>query len=126
MALIVVFSTMSFMVDMHYCGDQLVDLAVFSDAKPCNMLMKQDKSKSICSVMKKNCCTDEQIAIAGQDELVIAKDILNLDQQIFVVAFIYTYSNLFEGKDKKVHSLGDHPPPLLVKDLPVLYESFLI
>ena len=37
MALMVLFSTLSFTVDMHYCGDQLVDYNFFEAADRCSM-----------------------------------------------------------------------------------------
>jgi len=33
MAFVVLFSTMSFTVNMHYCGDTLVETAIFHKAK---------------------------------------------------------------------------------------------
>jgi len=35
MAFVVLFSTMSFTVNMHYCGDTLVETAIFKKAKGC-------------------------------------------------------------------------------------------
>ena len=37
MAFVVLFSTMSFTVNMHYCGDTLVETAIFQKAKGCGM-----------------------------------------------------------------------------------------
>ena len=36
MAFVVLFSTMSFTVNMHYCGDTLVETAIFHKAKGWN------------------------------------------------------------------------------------------
>ena len=71
MAFIVLFSTMSFSVDMHYCGDHLVDFSFFEEADAC--LMKADNltSGSECSIVKMDmdCCTDVQFLQDGQDDL---------------------------------------------------------
>jgi len=125
MAIVVLFSTMSFTVDMHYCGDTLVDTAVFNKVHTCGMEMQKPATKE-CSITKKNCCNDEQVAIDGQDELQTSFQSLTKDQQIFVASFVYAYSNLFEGLDENVISYSDYSPPLVVKTIYKLDETYLI
>ncbi len=126
MALIVMASTMSFTLDMHYCGNTLVDVALFKEAKTCGM--EQQMSDSIaCSILaKKSCCTDKQLTFEGQDELQNSLDKITLEQQVFVAIFYYSYINLFEGLENNVIPFKEYPPPLLVKDIYVLNETFLI
>jgi len=126
MAIVVLFSTMSFTIDMHYCGDALVDTAIFKKAKNCGMEMQQSTIGSDCSITKKECCSDEQINIDGQDELQLSFDNLSFEQQQFVTSFIYTYINIFEGLEKKVISYWDYVPPLVVKTIYKLDETYLI
>ena len=57
MAFVVVFSTMSFSIDMHYCGDTLVDSTMFGSAANCGMEMEKTSTKE-CSISKKNCCNN--------------------------------------------------------------------
>lgn len=59
MALVVLFSTLSFTVGMHYCGDVLVDTSMFHTAETCGMEMEKTVTTSECSNTKKNCCSDE-------------------------------------------------------------------
>lgn len=125
MALVVLFSTMSFTIDMHYCGSALVETAIFKKAKGCGMEM-QNPSTDGCSITKKNCCSDKQIIVEGQDELKISYDKLTLEQQQFVAAFVYTYINLFEGYDSEVTSFQKYRPPLVVRQLYKLDETYLI
>ncbi|WP_339661730.1 hypothetical protein [uncultured Polaribacter sp.] len=68
MAFVVLCSTMSFSVDMHYCGDTLVETAIFHKAKGCGMEMEKPISEG-CEITKKNCCSDQQIVVDGQNEL---------------------------------------------------------
>lgn len=125
MAFVVLFSTMSFTVDMHYCGNTLIDTAVFKQAETCGMKMESPSTKD-CSITKKNCCSNEQISIDGQDELQLLVDKVSFDQQVFVAAFIYSYSNLFEDLEKDVTNFGEYPPPLIVRDIYKLDETYLI
>lgn len=126
MAFVVLFSTMSFTIDMHYCGDTLVDTSVFSKADTCGMEMQKSDDTSDCSITKKNCCTDEEIIIEGQDELKISFDKLTLDQQFFVASFVYTYINLFEGLEVNDTAYADYFPPLVIRQLYKLDETYLI
>ncbi len=125
MALVVLLSTMSFTIDMHYCGGTLVDTAIFQKAKTCGMEMQESQTKD-CSITKKNCCSDKQTVIDGQNELKLSLDTLSLEQQQFVASFIYTYINLFEDADENINSYRDYAPPLVVREIYKLDETYLI
>ena len=101
MTFVVLFSTMSFTVNMHYCGDTLVESAIFQKAKGCGMEMEKPSTEE-CSITKKNCCDDKQLAIEGQDELQLQVEKITFEQQVFIASFVYTYINLFEGLDNNV------------------------
>ncbi|WP_299009157.1 hypothetical protein [uncultured Tenacibaculum sp.] len=127
MALIVVLSTMSFTVNSHFCGDMLVDTSYFVKAESCGMDMQQEKKSDECSVIKKNCCQDVASVVEGQDTLKITSfDQLSFDQQVFIASFYYSYINLFEGIHDKVIPFKNYSPPLVVKDIHVLDEVYLI
>jgi len=128
MTFVVLFSTMSFTIDKHYCGDTLVDTSIFKKAKTCKMKIQQSNSDAECSIMKmkKDCCSDEQLVIDGQDELKISFDKLTLDQQFFVASFVYTYLKGFEGLQENKTSFLEYPPPLIVRQIFKLDESYLI
>ncbi len=125
MAFVVLFSTMSFTLDMHYCGDILVETALFHKAKGCGMDMQKPSTEG-CSITKKNCCNDEQLVVSGQDELQLQIDKISFEQQVFIASFVYTYSNLFEGLDKNVSFYEAYKPPLVVKQLYKIDETYLI
>ena len=125
MAFVVLFSTMSFTVNMHYCGDTLVESAIFQKAKGCGMEMEKPSTEE-CSITKKNCCDDKQLAIEGQDELQLQVDKITFEQQVFIVSFVYTYINLFEGLDNNVSTYEEYKPPLVVRQLYKIDETYLI
>lgn len=126
MALAVLISTISFTVNKHFCGETLVDTSIFRDAKSCGMEMSETTTISGCSVMKKNCCTNEQIVIQGQDELKISFDKISFEQQVFLVALVYTYFNLFEEYDKDISSFKEYKPPLVIRQIYKIDETYLI
>jgi hypothetical protein len=125
MTFVVLFSTMSFTVNMHYCGDTLVESAIFQKAKGCGMEMEKPSTEE-CSITKKNCCDDKQLAIEGQDELQLQVDKITFEQQVFIASFVYTYINLFEGLDNNVSTYERYKPPLVVRQLYKIDETYLI
>ena len=125
MAFVVLFSTMSFTLDMHYCGDTLVETALFHKAKGCGMEMDKPSTEG-CAITKKNCCNDEQLVVDGQDELQVSVDKISFEQQLFIAAYVYTYINLFEGFDSKVSSFEKYKPPLVIRQLYKIDETYLI
>lgn len=127
MALVVLLSTMSFTVSSHFCGDELVDVSYFGKAKTCGMEQSKKAKPDGCSISKKNCCKDLVQVIEGQNDLKNSSfDTLSFDQQLFLTTFYYSYINLFEGLHNKVIPFKDYSPPLLVKDIHILDEVFLI
>ncbi|QVY67524.1 MULTISPECIES: hypothetical protein [unclassified Polaribacter] len=125
MALVVLFSTMSFTVSMHYCGDNLVETAMFQKAKGCGMEMEKPSSED-CKVIKKNCCSDKQFMVDGQNELQLQVDIISFEQQVFLASYIYSYINLFEGLENNVSSYGEYEPLLANRQIFKLDETYLI
>ncbi len=128
MALIVLFSTMSLSVDMHYCGDHLVDFSLSEKVDTCMMKAEMSRSSSECAVvdMEMDCCSDVEIIIEGRDDLKISLDQLTFDQQLLVASFVYSYINLFEGLDEKAAPFKEYSPPPLIRDIQILDQTFLI
>ncbi|CAM1368661.1 conserved exported hypothetical protein [Tenacibaculum sediminilitoris] len=127
MTFVVLLSTMSFTVNSHFCGDLLVDISYFVKAESCGMDMKQETKADGCSITKKNCCQDVASVIEGQDTLKITSfDKLSFEKQVFITSFYYNYSILFEGIHNKVVPFKNYTPPLVVKDIYVLDEVYLI
>ena len=126
LAFLVLFSTMSFSISEHYCGDVMVDRSLFSKAESCGMNMQKQAPSDDCSILKKNCCTDVVKQIEGQDDLKIDYTTFSFEQQLFIASFVYTYINLFEGLDKKTIPFNNYSPPLIIKDIQVLDEVYII
>ena len=106
MAFVVLLSTMSFTISMHYCGDILVDTPIFHEAK--------------------GCCNNEQLVIDGQDELQFRTDIISFDQQVFIASFLYSYDTFFKDYDKNISSHLAYKPPLVIRQLYKIDEMYLI
>jgi hypothetical protein len=121
LALLVLFSTFSFTVEKHYCGEFLMDVSFVGDADDCGMDMEKISAK------KKKCCKDEVHQIEGQDTLQQSSiDDFDFSKQQFLVSFYISYNDLFiENESKKIY-YKDFSPPEIPKDYQVLHQSFLI
>lgn len=127
MAFVVLMTTMSFTVNMHYCGKMLVDYSVFNAAKTCGMEKMQPAFNcELASIVKKSCCSNKQLILEGQDDLKNSFDALSFEQQLFVAVFSHSYINLFEEKAATAILFVDYPPPFLKRDVQVLHQTFLI
>src|SRR5690606_17524991 len=81
LALLVLFSTVSITIEKHFCGDVLIDVAVFKEAQKCAMEAFEMEQALIT---KKNCCKDVLEIVKGQDELKMSNfEDLHSDQQLF-------------------------------------------
>jgi len=124
MALLVLFSTMSFTVDMHYCGGHLVDKAIFSEVKKCGMEMESKTVEN--TTQKASCCEDISITVEGQEELKISLEKHQLQTLQFAALFSYSYLSGFEPLSEKHIPFDHYSPPRLFSDLFILNETFLI
>ena len=126
MTFVVLFSTMSFSVAMHYCGDVLVDRAFFKDADSCGMEAAKIPEASGCEIVKMNCCSNEKIITEGQDELKIPLNEASTEHDLLTAPFFHSYSYTFPVLEKHIVPQRGPPPPLLVRNINILYQVFLI
>lgn len=124
MAVLVLFSTFSFTVQKHYCGDFLIDTAVFSKAESCGMDVEKDHKSH--SLMNSSACNNKKVEVEGQKDLKISFEHFDLPQQVFLTTFIYTYFDLFEPAPEQITPFKDYSPPLLVSDIQLQDQVFLI
>jgi len=125
MAFVVVFTTMSFTVDMHFCGDTLVETAVFQKVKGCGMEL-QKPLKDDCVVKSNNCCNDKQLTIDGQQELQISLSAFSFEQPLYVTSILNTEIEFFEVIDNNVLFYKGYFPDLVIRQLYKTAETYLI
>lgn len=123
LAFLVLFSTLSFTVEKHYCGDFLVDVAYVGHADGCGMEMDA-RSKTT----KKSCCKDELHKIEGQDELQQSADVALVlkGQPEFISSSSNTCHDLFQEISTREFGFKDFSPSDISLNYQVLYQSFLI
>jgi len=118
LACLVLFSTMSFVVEKHFCGDTLVDVALFSEANGCGMEMP--------ATIIKSCCKDELSLIKGQDELKFSFSDFDIDNTEVITLVFHRYFNLYKDLPEQAIPFKEYSPPNLFYDRRVLHEVFII
>ncbi|MGB5693199.1 MAG: hypothetical protein WBM43_11390 [Flavobacteriaceae bacterium] len=126
MALLVLFSSMSFTVDMHFCGDNLVDLSLIKADKCAMSVLSESSEMDLMMTSEMGCCTDLQVILEGQDELKISFDKLSLKQQVFLASYFQSYVQLLNTTSGTIVPFDGYPPPLIVRDIYILHETYLI
>ena len=125
LSLVVLLSTLSFTVDRHYCFDILIDVAVFAQAESCEMDIAP-KNEQQPLVSRASCCSDETITVKGQD---LVKNTIEAagDEQKMVTYPLYHYlAGTYEDPERHPIPFQNYSPPLLVEDLALLDQVFLI
>ena len=123
MAMLVLISTLSISIEKHYCGDHLVDVALFSKAETCGMETSGDGTSN----MAENCCKDVVDLVEGQDELSLEKTVsLSSVQKVFVLSFAYVFGTLQLPESLDEPPFEHYTPPEVVQDIQVLNGVFLI
>lgn len=126
MTLLVLISTGSYTVDKHFCGSVLVDSSILSKAKTCGIKIHTNSGADHSSIEDGMCCSNEKTVVEGQDELKVSFESFNFDQQLFISSFTFSYLNLFKGRTVHLVPFKNYSPPLLVSDIQVLDQVFLI
>jgi hypothetical protein len=121
LAFLVLFSTFSFTLEKHYCGDFLVDVSFSGETNGCGM-----KMDGVVSAKKKKCCTLEVHKVEGQDELQSHKiDKLTFEKEQFLTTCVSSYNYCVEIEFKNSF-YKDFSLPDISLNYQVLHQTFLI
>lgn len=124
LALLVLFSTFSFTVEKHYCGDFLVDVSYLGQADTCNLGSDIDCGNVI---KRKKCCKNEVHHIDGQDEIQkVSLEKIDFHQIKIFPAPYTLYELLFQDFEKQLVSYKDYSPPDIVFSVQIFYDVFII
>lgn len=123
------FSTVSFAVEKHECGGKITDIAVFRDSEKCSPIMEMEGSETHShkplSYNKQTCCKD--LTQIVQSTIVVEKTSKNTVIQ--VIEFVKPFEisiKLFEGLEENIIPFRDYTPPLIVTNISILHQTFLI
>jgi hypothetical protein len=124
-ALLLLVSTVSWTIGMHYCGKALVNIAFFEHAERCGMDQPSNKNSESAEWSIKSCCAYELAVIVGQDDLTTSQVECSIVQH-YIFSPSKTDYTLFAGSDAKLASYDIYVPPVLVRNVQVLNQVFII
>lgn len=120
LALLVLFSTLSFTVGIHYCGNIMMDKAALAQAEPCEMHQNHPSEE------KSECCDDEIEIIKGQDELQLSKAEFDLDIPLEFAIFSFIHFSSLDFFAQETATTEVYDPPQYHRDFQILHQVFLI
>ncbi|NQW36290.1 MAG: hypothetical protein HQ471_04720 [Flavobacteriales bacterium] len=129
LAFTMLFSTLSFSVNKHYCGDMLFSQTYFSHAEDCGMQQMDlcgGENSSSQTIINNSCCQNVQLFIKGQtvEQKALVSESLESNQIVCVQNFkSFDFKSDYQQQPAFYQN---YTPPLLVENIPVLVQSFLI
>ena len=126
-AISLLFSTTGLTVSFHYCEDALSGLAIFKEASSCHSedsICSSTKSCCKASSDKDDCCeTDTEFFKKHIDKINVEVELTDIEFSFVVVDAPQQFTNWNHLKKSNSKFQYYRPPPLL-KDIPVLFETF--
>ncbi len=128
LALLVLVSSSSFMVNMHFCGGHVQSVSLIKEAAQCPMEVQLPPCHKKMDAKKSGCCQDKHVAFEGKDFNTQIQDFSMLTwQSIHWVASLPMIMEVIQVNEALAYSnYTPYKPPIVERDIPVLVQSFLI
>ncbi len=128
LALLVLVSSSSFTVKMHFCGGHVQSVSLIEDADACPMDVQLPPCHKKMVVKKSGCCEDKHVAYEGKDFNTQVQDFSILSW--YATNWIATLPIIMEViQVNEALAFSNHTPykpPIVERDIPVFVQSFLI
>lgn len=122
LSLLILLSSLNFKLNAHYCGQRLVDIALFGEAEACPMSFE-----SASSSKEAPCCKNRDILIEGEDYLSSKSfDKQKVNNFEFLLVDLQYPLELLSIQANAVHFVEQYIPPLIEQDILLVVQSFLI
>ena len=130
LAILMLFTSLGFSADLHFCKGELQSFSLFGEAESCHTVKKtcpNHPNMEVSDKSEKDCCSNKTIDVDDLDtDFNISPDVELTDLQVKIVAsFVYSFFSLSPPKVVKSSFLDTHDP-LPPVDIYVLLERFLI
>ena len=124
LAFLVLFSSTSFIIGMHFCGHYIENVALFSKANRCEMDAQFPPCENLAN---ESCCNDQTIAHEGQDfKISIAQIDFSPAIDIITEQVPVLISEVVPITSVSFPEFYNYDPPLRSRDLTVSFQVFLI
>ncbi len=125
LSVVVLVSSMSFVVEEHYCGETLIDTSYFGNAESCGMNMTSSSPKN-SEITKPNCCKDKTVVVESSvfnKEKVVS---VPFSKVRFLYSYLYSYIEINQSISLEKQYYKDFSPPDTEQNLQILHQTFLI
>lgn len=125
LALLVLLSTFSFKMETHFCGSNIVDVAVFSKVKSCCKTAIADVTPKL-QFTKKSCCKNKVISVDGLKQFKIVPFLKELPtEKAFAKPSIFNSESVLLSFSV-LGTVYNYAPPDRMLDFQVQHQVFLI
>lgn len=127
LAFVVLIMTSGFTVSSHICGEEKVK-TVFGISHTDVSCGMEEEADNVCDrndMITSNCCQDELQQIKLDENYTQQFTEVNFNNGFVAVLFTVVF-DLFSSEASQEFFYSDYSPPPLVRDIPVLIQSFLI
>ena len=139
LAFLMLMTSVSFAVDMHYCDGELKSVSLFGKAQTCHeKAVEQDKpacphhqkmqQQSNDDEMDKNdCCENKTTIIQADDDRAKSDLVAPTFQQLqqFVIAYVIAFHTEITTDKQSIQDIS-YQSPFISRDIYVLSETFLL
>ena len=128
MAALMFFTSVGFVVDMHYCSGELRSISFDGKAKTCHEGVGNDEAPVKDSSEDRGCCSNKSMHIQfDQDQKLQITDIeVGREFKQFVIAYVAVFFLNHLNIECNAASYTQYKSPLILRDIPVLIQSFLL
>lgn len=122
LSLVILLSSLNFSLSAHYCGQTIVDVALFGEAEACPMTAEMN-----CDTDEKPCCSNRNIIIEGEDYLA-SKSFKKQEVEkveLLLAKLQFPIELLLEEQEANFF-LEHYTPPLIEQDITLAVQSFLL
>ena len=111
-AVFILISTTGFTINMHYCHDQLIDMALLSPAHSCCDTEEEDANQSQATCPG---CQDESIEVEPGDDYEVSASTFNFENSyhtnLFLSSVVFNYFQGIDESTKDEVPWYKKPPP---------------
>ncbi len=137
MAVLMFITSVGFVLDMHYCQGQLKSVNFIGKAQNCHEMAASMKAcphhqqlteqTNACSMEQKGCCENRLTHVQSQQDQELVSSTFGFNNQLQQFAIAYLVAFLSEDLiTRLVPAFTHYKPPLIPRNIPVLFESFLL
>jgi hypothetical protein len=128
MAGVVLISTLGFTINIHFCHDQIVDLALYSPAESCCDTGNDLHCHSDDGIMPMDHCEDDSIVVEALEGFVVSSFVINLDNNHSIdilsgIAFQHSIPYFIETSKSNA---GEYYTPLLFREVNLSQIQFFL